>query len=167
MLKNICRWLTVALPLGLVLPLFVTTWSYFLENSTTTPKTYGLFDSFDGLEFVAWGNSFQSIWLTLFAIFAVTTLVVGIGMAVMFLLDNLKVTKFQKYERLVVIVFTVLFVLGFAFGTVATIVNIVEIVGLVNGIYGEIGLTLFMIFGAVSSIVGFFASCPKKVEDKK
>lgn len=167
MFKNICKWLIVALPLGLVLPLFVTTWSYFLESAETAPKTYGLFDSFNGLEFVAWGDAFQSIWMILFAIFAVTTLVVGIGMAIMFLLDNLKVTKFQKYERLVVIVFTILFVLGFAFGTVATIVNIVEIGDVINGVNAEIGLTLFAIFGAVSSIVGFFASCSKKIVDKK
>lgn len=167
MFKKVCRWLTIGLPLALVLPLFLTNWSYFWENSEFDPKTYGLFDSFNGWEFLAWGDSFHKIWMTLFAVFVVLSLIIGLGMAIIFLLNNLKVGNFQKYEKIAVIAFSVVFALGFIFGTIATIVNVVEISGLINAINGEIGFYIFMIVGLLTTVSGLLAIFLKSKTEKE
>ncbi len=128
-----------------------------MENYEGEPKNYGLFDSFNGPEFTFWGDSFQKIWMTLFAVFAVLTLIVGLGMAIIFVLNNLKVGKFQKYEKIAAIKFAVVFLLAFAFGTIATIVNLTEIGGLINGINGEIGLYIFMFVGLLTAVSALLA----------
>lgn len=170
MFKKICRWCAVVLPLGLIIPLFATTWELFVANSESATPTWNLFDPFNNALFSApgWAEVFSSVWMTLFMIVAVLGLVVGLAMAVMFLLDNLNKTKLQKYERIASFVLLGLTVAGIAFSALATLINVVSVGGeVVQAINGATGVYAFMMFGLLSSIAGIVGSCPKKSQKEQ
>lgn len=164
MFKKICRWGAVILPLGLILPLFVNIWELFTAGFEGELPTWKLFEPFNNELFstTLWADVFSSVWMTLFMIVAVLALVVGLAMAVMFLLDNLNKTKLQKYERIASLVLLGLTVLGIAFVTLATLINVVTVDNeIVQAINGSDGVYAFMGFGLFASIAGIIGSCQK------
>ncbi|NCB48394.1 MAG: hypothetical protein EOM55_02035 [Clostridia bacterium] len=167
MFKKICRWGAIVLPLGLIIPLFATTWELFVANSESATPTWNLFDPFNNALFstTLWADVFSSVWMTLFMIVAVLGLVVGLAMSVMFLLDNLNKTKLQKYERIASFVLLGLTVFGIAFSALATIVNVVSVDNeVVQAINGATGVYVFTIFGLLASIAGIIGSCSKNTK---
>lgn len=173
MFKKICRWGAVVLPLGLIIPLFVTTWELFVAESESGTPTWNLFDPFNSALFSApgWAEVFSSVWMTLFMIVAVLALVVGLAMAVMFLLDNLNKTKLQKFERIASFVLLGLTVAGIVFSALATLINVVvvgdEVVQAINGATGVYAFMMFGLLASIAGIIGSYQKRPRKEQIKK
>lgn len=172
MVKKICRWAAVVLPLGLILPMFLNVWEYFVQDSEgAVMPTWTLFQPFNEpyftMESSPWAGVFSSVWMTLFMITAVLALLVGLALAVIFLLDNLGKTKLHKFERIGSWSLLGLTGLGIAFGAVATIVNVVVEEGkIVAAINGTTGLYVFMLVGLAASVAALIGSCRKQNTEK-
>lgn len=172
MFKKVCRWTSVILPLGLILPMFLNVWEYFVQDPEgAVMPTWTLFQPFNEPYFTVadspWAGIFSSVWMTLFMIVAVLAALVGLALAVIFLLDNLGKTNLHKFERIGSWTLLGLTGLGIAFGAVATIVNVVVEDGeILYAINGTTGLYVFMLVGLAASIVALIGSCRKKDNQK-
>ncbi len=124
MVKKIFRLLAILSPAIFVLPMFLGMWAIqtTIGNNVSTGDPIGIFANLQNLK-DAYGESFNSGWLTTFTIFAVVALVVSVVVTVLYLLNDLKVTKLNKFETIASIVLLLVSVLAVVFGILSVTTN--------------------------------------------
>lgn len=123
MAKKIIRYISLLTPIIFVISVVVNSWCV---KDTITDKGYtssgwGLFNT--PHDYLVEGTGFSNVWLILFGIFVILSLVVSIVMVTIMVLNGFKITNLQKIEKYLAISVGVLTVLGLLFGLFAIIAN--------------------------------------------
>lgn len=124
MVKKILRLLAILSPAIFALPMFLGMWQKQVTSGDTvkTDDAFGIFANLQDFKDV-YGETFNSGWLTTFTVFAVVALVVSVAVTVLYLLNDLKVTKLNKFETIAGVVLLLVSVLAVVFGILSVTTN--------------------------------------------
>lgn len=168
MLKKIMRWVAYLAPVVFALPMFLITWQverketdYLKAQITDEWKLFGTPEGYLNESAI-----FNNTWLTIFGVLAIVSLVLAALVLVVYLLDDLKVTKLQKCEKLLGALLVLVTVVGIIVGLVAVFANTeigVNLGGLVkidtnNRLLPGAGFYVYAIGGLVMALLAVFTA---------
>lgn len=172
MVKKVLRWISMLCPVVFVLPMFLNTWALDVTALGNTARSdgFGIF----ALEDFSQISEAKSVWLTLFAVFAVIALVLSVGVLVVYLLNDLKVTKLQKVEKFLSGALVLVTLLGTIFGIVAICANSKLLYSAVGNtiisktsLVGLGGLWIFIVGGLILSVLALVTASCKTSKKRK